>query len=131
VADRADAVRFLSTQLSHQERQVLAVQAELDSAPALSRWEDPLVEADSVLHPVLTAIRHAGSVVGAEPVPRSRRGATAGLLSVMWTDLIDLEPEKLRARWGMEDLPPAWVEEQAEQIAAVESALSQLRRQRS
>lgn len=128
-ADRAHAMTWLSTQLSRQERQVLAVQAELESSPALSRWEDPPVDAGAVLRPVLLAIRHSASAIGAEPVPRSRRGAVEGLLSVMWSDLIDAEPGKLRTRWGMRDLPPAWAEEQARQYAVVESARSQLRRQ--
>jgi hypothetical protein len=128
VADRADAMRLLSTHLSHQERQILAVRAELGSSPALSRWEDSLVDGDAVLDPVLLAIRHAASAVGAEPVPRSRNGAIEGLLSVMWSDLIDLGPDKLRSRWGMHDLPPAWAEQQARQIGAVESARNRLRR---
>lgn len=127
MADRTDTINWLSTQLSRQERQVLAVQAELESSPSLSQWEDPPVDADAVLRPVLLAIRHAASAVGAEPVSRSRRRALTALLSVMWSDLIDLEPGKLRSRWGMHDLPPAWAEQQARQYAAVELARNQLR----
>jgi hypothetical protein len=129
VADRPNAIRRLSAELSRQERQVLAVQAELESSPVLSRWEDPPADAGAVLDPVLLAIRHAAFAVGAEPVPRSRRGAIDGLLSIMWSDLIDIGPAQLRSRWGMHDLPPSWAEEQARQIEAVESARSQLRRQ--
>lgn len=128
MADRADAMRLLSTQLSHQERQILAVQAGLESSPMLSRWQDPPVDGDAVLDPVLLAIRHAASAVGAEPVPRSRRGAIDGLMSVMWSDLIDLGPDKLRSRWGMHDLPPAWADEQARHIATIELARNRLRR---
>jgi len=128
VADRPDAVNWLSTQLSHKERQVLVLRAELESSPVLSRWDDPPVEADAVLGPVLLAIRHAASAVGAAPVPRSRRGAIDGLLSIMWSDLIDLEPDRLRSRWGMHDLPPAWAEEQARVFTVVESARTWLRR---
>lgn len=122
MADDAPAVKWLSNQLSHQERQILAVQAELKSSPMLSRWEGLSADADAMLHPVLLAIRHAASAIGAEPVPRSRRGTIEGFLSIMWSDLIDLEPEKLRSRWGMHDLPPAWAEEQARQSTAVELA---------
>lgn len=129
VADRSNAVKWLSTQLSHQERQLLVVQAELESCPVLSWWEDPPVDADAVLDPVLLAIRHAASAAGAEPVPRSRSGAIEGLLSVMWSDLIDLGSDKLRSRWSMHDLPPSWAEEQARLIAAVESARNRLRGQ--
>jgi hypothetical protein len=122
-------MKWLSTQLSRQEMQVLAMQAELESSPVLSRWKDPPVDAGAVLDPVLLAIRHAASAVGAEPVPRSRRGAIEGLLSVMWSDLIDLGPGKLRSQWGLHDLPRSWAEEQAGQIAAVESARNRLRQQ--
>jgi hypothetical protein len=131
VADHARAVKWLSTQLSRQERQILSVQAELTSPLALSRWDDPPVNADALLHPVLLAIRHAASAIGAEPVPRSRRGTIEGLLSIMWSDLIDLEPEKLRSRWGLHDLPPAWAEEQARQYTTVELAHRRLRGQQS
>jgi hypothetical protein len=128
MAGRTHAVKWLSSQLSHQERQVLAAQAELESSPALSWWADTPLDADAVLGPVLLAIRHGAAAVGAEPVAHSRRGTLEGLLSVMWSDLIDSEPDKLRSRWGMHDLPPAWAEEQARQCAAVESARNQLRR---
>jgi hypothetical protein len=128
VADRTDAIKWLSTQLSRQERQVLAGQAELGSSPSLSRWEDPPVDADAVLGPALLAIRHAASAIVAEPVPRSHRRTLTGLLSVMWSDLIDLEPDKLRSRWAMHDLPPAWGEQQAQLCAAVESARNRLLR---
>ena len=130
MADRTRAVTWLSNQLSRQERQVLSVQAELESSPVVSRWEDPPVDAGAVLHPVLLAIRHAAAAIGAEPVPRSRRGTIEGLLSIMWSDLIDIEPGKLMSRWGMHDLPPVWAEEQARQSAAVELARNRLRRER-
>ena len=97
MADRASAVKWLSGQLSRQERQVLAVQAELESSPMLSRWDDPRFDGGAVLDPVLLAIRHAAFVVGAVPVPRPRRGAVEALLSVIWSDLIDLEPGELRS----------------------------------
>jgi hypothetical protein len=124
-------MKWLSTQLSHQERQVLLVQAELESSCVLSRWEDPLVDADGVLGPVLQVIRHAAAAIGAEPVPRSRRRALEGLLSIMWSDLMDLEPGKLTSRWGMRDVPQAWAEEQARQFNAVESARNRLRWQQT
>ena len=127
MADRPNTLKWLSTQLSYHERQVLLARAELESFPVLSRWEDPPVDVERVLDPVLRAVRQAASAVGAQPVPRSRRKTAEGLLSVMWSDLIDLEPGKLISRWGMHDLPAAWAEEQARQFNAVESARSLLR----
>lgn len=70
MADEARVVKWLSNQLSHQERQVLAMQAELRSSPMLSRWEDLSADADAMLNPVLLGIRFRIVTI---PPPRQRR----------------------------------------------------------
>ena len=77
---------------------------------------------------MLDAIIAAATDIGGSPSRRSHEAAARGVLSIVWADLIELDPERLKRAHGAHDLPEAWPAAQRRLIAAVEEALAELNR---
>ena len=75
---------------------------------------------------MLDAINAAATEIGASPTRRSHEAAARGVLSIVWADLIELDPARLQRAYGAHDLPEAWPAAQRHLIAAVEEALAEL-----
>src|SRR5512132_1055775 len=102
VQDGRDVIgRFLS----RAEADLLAALAEQRGRPHLTHVTDRVSELDQILAPVLEALRHAAAELGTRQAERSGRHSTLTVLILLWCDLVDLEPDRLRRTRRAHDLP--------------------------
>lgn len=77
--------------------------------------------------PVIEAVRTAAGQAGISSSRElSARRAAAATLSLLWCDLVELEPGRLVRAWGARDLQAAWAGHLAGLMAVVESARDRL-----
>lgn len=124
---RRDVTAQLSPFLADYQRRMLRLRAELASSPTLTAWQDLPLDLDVALDPVVQAIEDAAVTVGARPQPRSRQATLNGELSVLWADVVEIEPSRLQRHWGHRDIPDAWPEAHRRLLEAVDEAQRRLR----
>lgn len=124
--DDGRARRLVALRLAGAERQPRGLLVEPPHDLALTRRVEDAGDLALALAPALRAIEEAAGRVGAVPQPYSVRHAAAAALSILWADLVDLRPERLRQAWGLDDLPEEWTELHARLLAGVEEARARL-----
>jgi hypothetical protein len=67
-------------------------------------------------------LRAAAEQFGIAPDQRSARRSAGAILSLLWADLIEIEPQRLVRAWGAHDLPEDWRKLHAGLLGAVRSA---------
>jgi hypothetical protein len=113
--------------LSRAETDLLAVLAEQRGRPDLTDVTDRVPELDQVLAPVLEALRHAAAELGTGQAESSGRHSALAVVRLLWCDLVELEPDRLRRTRGTHDLPP-WPQLYAGLLAALTTASDRLER---
>lgn len=126
MAQRPDARAQLGPILARYQRQLLCLRAELASSPSLTAWDDGPLEFGVVLDPVLAALESAANAIAARPQPGSRRARLGAELSILWADLIEVEPVRLQRNWGHRQVPEAWPEAHRSLLDAVTAAQRKL-----
>ncbi len=126
-AEDRSATDYLGTSLARHELRLLSLQAELESTPRLTAWEDAPLDLDRLLAPITRTVVEVASAIGAPRQVRSRRTTMGGHLSVLWADFTELEPPRLVRHWGFTDVPAAWAELHSRLLGTVQEALGQLR----
>ncbi len=111
--------------LRHIDTQLSTVKQEVSSNRRLSALEG-VPDLDHVLGPLERALDIAANTLGLEPAVLDGRRALRGALHILWADLIDMSPEKLRKHWGLYDIPDDWPQLHRQLLAAVEEAIAQL-----
>jgi len=87
--------------------------------------EGVVADVDDILGPVLEAFNAAAKEMGLPAQMRNHRAGAQAALSLVWADLMELDPDRMRRAYGSDDLPAAWPAVRRELIAAVERALLQ------
>jgi hypothetical protein len=119
------ALDRIAVLLRHFDTQLAAVRGEVSLSRRLSVLAD-VPDLDRVLGPVERAIGATADRLGLEPIVLDGRRALRGTLHILWADLIDLSPEKLRRQWGLDDIPCDWAQSHRQLLAAVEEAITLL-----
>jgi hypothetical protein len=119
---RRDGVDVIATTLVDAERRLRAVQAEQRAALELTRTVDPVDDLDRNLDALVGEVQAAAAELGVAPAERSARSAASATLTILWSDLVELEPARLVLAWGAVDLPDAWAGLHQRLLVAVESA---------
>jgi hypothetical protein len=119
------ALERITVVLRHIDTQLAAVKQEVSTDRRLSRSEE-VPDLDQVLGPLETLVGTAADTFGLEPAVFDGRRATRGALHIIWADLIDMSPDNLRKRWGVDDIPDGWPELHRQLLLAVEQAIAQL-----
>jgi hypothetical protein len=119
------ALERIAVLLRHIDTQLATVKQEVSSDRRLSALEN-VPDLDHVLGPLEKALDAAAGTFGLEPVVLDGRRALRGALHILWADLIDMSPEKLRNHWGLADIPDEWPQLHQQLLAAVEEAIAQL-----
>ena len=88
--------------------------------------DDVVTDIADVLGPPLEAFDAAAKEMALPARRRSHRAAARGTLSLVWTDLMELDPDRMCRGYGTNELPTAWPAVRRQLIAAVERALAQL-----
>jgi hypothetical protein len=86
------------------------------------------VDTNRLILPILNVIVSARKELAIGPQSISRQQLLAGSLSVLWSDLMEIEPERLKQQWGLVDIPETWSDLHCRMIAAVELALKEVER---
>lgn len=92
----------------------------------LTQIEGVVKDVADVLGPVLEALDAAAKEMELPAQKRDHRAGARAALSLVWADLMELDPGHMRRAYGSDDLPEAWPAARGELIAAVERALAQL-----
>lgn len=122
---QAPALERIAVMLRHIDSQLAEVKQEVSSNRRLSVFEQ-VPDLDQVLGPLEAALSAATETFGLVPAVLDGRRALLGTLHILWADLIDASPEKLRKHWGLDDIPEHWPELHRRLLAAVEGAIAQL-----
>jgi hypothetical protein len=92
----------------------------------MTRLDDVVTDIADLLGPPLQAFDAAAKEMALAARQRSHRAAARGALSLVWTDLMELDPDRMRRAHGTDELPTAWPAVRRQLIAAVERARAQL-----
>jgi hypothetical protein len=120
--DSWDGREVIGSRLAGAERQLRAMQAELHADLELTGFDEPVAELDRIVEELVGKLRSAAAELGIAAARRSARRSVAGNLALLWSDLVEVEPERLVRAWGAGDLPRRWRELHAELIRGVRSA---------
>jgi len=120
------ARRLVAVRLAGAERQLRGLLVEPARDLALTRRSDDAGDLAAALAPALAAVDEAARRIGAVPASYSMRRAAESLLSILWSDLVDIEPERLRRAWGLDDLPDEWTELHTRLLAGIQEARARL-----
>jgi hypothetical protein len=123
---RPDVGETIVRALALCERRLREIVQEPDLSLRLTHVDDVVADLDRVLAPVLDAINAAAIDIDGSPSRRSHEAAARGVLSTVWADLMELEPARLQRAYGAHELPEGWPAAQAQVIASVERALTEL-----
>ena len=118
----ATIARALAMSESRLREVVDEPQAEL----RMTRLDDVITDIADLLGPPLQALNGAATEMDLAAPQRSHRAAARGALSLVWTDLMELDPDRMRRAYGTNEMPTAWPAVRRQLIAAVERALAQL-----
>lgn len=122
------ALTKITILLRHIDDELAALRHEGDPDRLLSVVEDA-PELTEVLGPLEDTLSEAARRLGIEPAPIDVRQRVWGPLHILWADLVEMSPERLRKQWGADDVPEAWPGLQRQLLAAVEHAIAALGRQ--
>jgi hypothetical protein len=95
-------------------------------AGCMTRLTDVVTDIADLLRPPLQAFDGAAKDMALAAQQRSHRAAARGALSPVWTDLMELDPDRMRRADGTDELPTAWPAAPKQRVAAVDRALAQL-----
>jgi hypothetical protein len=121
-AGRRDGRQVIGTRLALAELQLRTLQAQVQADLALTRFDEPVPELDELLDGLVGLLRAAAEQIGVTPDQRSVRHSAGAILSLLWADLVEIEPERLRRACGAHDLPDDWQKLHAGLLGAVRSA---------
>jgi hypothetical protein len=99
---------------------------EPDAHLPMTSLDDVVPDIADLLCPPVQDLVGAAREMGLSAQQRSHRAAARGALSLVWTDLMELDPDRIRRAYGTNELPTAWPAVRTQLIAAVERALAQL-----
>ena len=119
---RRDGRNVIGSQLAAAERQLRALQAEVHADLALTKFDEPVPELDELIDGLVGLLRAAAERLGVSPEQRSARRSAGAILSLLWADLVEIEPARLVRAWGARDLPDDWQKLHAGLLGAVRSA---------
>jgi hypothetical protein len=111
--ERRDGRDVIGSRLAAAELQLRAMQAQLHA---------PVPELDELVDGLVGLLRTAAEQLGVTPDQRSARRSAGAILSLLWSDLVEIEPERLVRAWGAHDLPDDWQKLHAGLLGAVRSA---------
>lgn len=117
-----EGLNVIGSQLAAAERQLRALQAEVHADLALTRFSESVPELDELIDGLVGLLRAAAERVGIMPDRRSARRSAGAILSLLWADLVEIEPQRLVRAWGASDLPDDWAKLHARLLGAVRSA---------
>jgi hypothetical protein len=121
-AGRRDGRHVIGSRLAAAESQLRAMQAQVHADLELTRFDEPVPELDELVDGLVALLRGAARRLGVPPDQRSARRSAGAILSLMWADLVEIEPERLVRAWGAHDLPDEWQKLHARLLGAVRSA---------
>jgi hypothetical protein len=85
-----------------------------------------LPDLERTLAPLEEALGAAVDRLGLETKVLDGRRAVQGALHIIWADLIDMSPDRLRKHWAARDIPEAWAELHGQLLVAVEAAIARV-----
>jgi hypothetical protein len=123
---KPDLHATIARALALSERRLREVVDEPQAELRMTRLDDVVSNIADLLGPPLQAFDGAAKEMALPARQRSHRAAARGALSLVWTDLTELDPDRMRRAYGTDELPAAWPAVRKQLIAAVERALAQL-----
>jgi hypothetical protein len=126
LAPFTDLHATIARALALSERRLRDVVDEPHADLPMTRLDDVVTDIADLLGPPLQALDGAAREMGLPAEQRSHRAAARGALSLVWTDLMELDPDRMRRAYGTNEMPTAWPAVRRQLIAAVERALAQL-----
>ena len=123
---KPDLHATIARALALSERRLREVVDEPQAELHMTRLDDVVTDIADLLGPPLQALDGAVSEMALAVQQRSHRAAARGALSFVWTELMELDPDRMRRAYGTDELPAAWPAVRKQLIAAVERALAQL-----
>ena len=123
---KPDLHATIARALAMSERRLREVADEPQAELRMTRLDDVITDIADLLGPPLQALNGAATEMDLAALPRSHRAAARGALSLVWTDLMELDPDRMRRAYGTNEMPTAWPAVRRQLIAAVERALAQL-----
>ena len=91
---------MLGSRLAEAERQLRALQAEVHADLGLTRFDEPVPELDELVDGLVGLLRAAAGQLGVAPGQRSARRWAGAVLSLLWSDLVEIEPGRLVRAWA-------------------------------
>lgn len=119
---RRDGRGVIGSRLAAAELQLRAMQAQLHADLELTSFDEPVPELDELVEGLVGLLRAAAGRLGVPPGQRSARRSAGAVLSLLWSDLVEIEPERLVRAWGACDPPDEWQKLHAGLLGAVRSA---------
>jgi hypothetical protein len=123
---KPDLHATIARALALSERRLRDVVDEPQAELRMTRLDDIVTDIADVLGPPLEAFNAAAKEMALAVQQRSHRAAARGTLSLVWTELMELDPDRMRRAYGTNEMPTAWPAVRRQLIAAVERALAQL-----
>ena len=105
--------------------ELVAMKSDLSADRLLSVVEDPS-DVTVVLERLRGTLGEVARALGVPPQPVDGRRRVRGSLHVLWEDVVEMSPDRLRKQFGLRDLPEAWPDLQRKLLAAVELAIRDL-----
>lgn len=112
---------MIARALALSERRLREVVDEPHAELRMTRLTDVVTDIADLLAPAPPGIRRGGEGDGL-----GRAAAARGAHSLVWTDLMELDPDRMRRAYGTDELPGAWPAARKQLIAAVDRVLAQL-----
>jgi hypothetical protein len=123
---KPDPHATIARALALSERRLREVVEEPQAGLRVTRLDDVVTDIADLLGPPLQAFNGAATEMALPAQQRSHRAAARGALSLERTDLMELDPDRMRRAYGTDELPAAWPAVRKQLAAAVERALAQL-----
>lgn len=116
------ALERIATLLRHIDEQLSTLRSETSTDRVLSVIEE-VPKLGQVLGPLEQVLGQAVRRLGVKPEAVNVRRRMHGALNILWADLVDMSPQRLRSQWGAKDVPEEWAELHQRLLATVEAAL--------
>ena len=99
---KPDLHATIARALAMSERRLREVVDEPQAELRMTRLDDVVTDIADLLGPPLQALDGAATEMDLAAPPRSHRAAARGALSLVWTDLMELDPDRMRRAYGTE-----------------------------